>query len=466
MVLDGKWKLENATDNALTLDETSGEIFTDGTYYNYMVDQVEAAAANFFQNTTFPYTYTPTFITSPSFPGDPNLQSSAAGVTDVEAVTGDASAQAATSSSTDATASGTATTTTTTTTEGTTTTTTTTSTPTGTTQVQSTVYNTVFDYVSALNASDYWLTYNQRRGTARIQSLGAFVRNLKPAKKGVCAFDAVDRSSVENQTFGIDDESTLHFSKTAAELIAQHIDAYSGAQQWDKKYVTEWGDDVAKEDALGTTVTTRVNMLNPLYFLSGGYDGFGTAGVAPHWRINSGLFQTDTSFCTEANLALALSHYDGVSDVAFTPVWGQGHMLAEQSGEAASNIASLIGGIQKDTDAAVAAMERQNLAVQSSSEVVNRAGEAFAKIDDRVNELYGHIETAIKSINHATASSQHVTESVQKIQELANGVTDKSQNVSAATEEQASVMHQITGAANELANMAIKLQEDIGHFKV
>lgn len=334
--------LRDSDDNALTLDETSGEIFTDGTYYNYMVDQVEAAAANFFQNTTFPYTYTPTFITSPSFPGDPNLQSSAAGVTDVEAVTGDASAQAATSSSTDATASGTATTTTTTTTEGTTTTTTTTSTPTGTTQVQSTVYNTVFDYVSALNASDYWLTYNQRRGTARIQSLGAFVRNLKPAKKGVCAFDAVDRSSVENQTFGIDDESTLHFSKTAAELIAQHIDAYSGAQQWDKKYVTEWGDDVAKEDALGTTVTTRVNMLNPLYFLSGGYDGFGTAGVAPHWRINSGLFQTDTSLCTEANLALALSHYDGVSDVAFTPVWGQGHMLAEQSGDAEGNLVAWV----------------------------------------------------------------------------------------------------------------------------
>ena len=97
---------------------------------------------------------------------------------------------------------------------------------------------------------------------------------------------------------------------------------------------------------------------------------------------------------------------------------------------------------------------------------MNRAGEAFAKIDDRVNELYGHIETAIKSINHATASSQHVTESVQKIQELANGVTDKSQNVSAATEEQASVMHQITEAAGALANMAIKLQEDIAKFKV
>ena len=156
----------------------------------------------------------------------------------------------------------------------------------------------------------------------------------------------------------------------------------------------------------------------------------------------------------------------GEAGRGFSVVAEEVRKLAEQSGEAASNIASLIGGIQKDTDAAVAAMERQNLAVQSSSEVVNRAGEAFAKIDGRVNELYGHIETAIKSINHATASSQHVTESVQKIQELANGVTDKSQNVSAATEEQASVMHQITDAAKELADMAIALQEDVAKFKV
>ena len=55
---------------------------------------------------------------------------------------------------------------------------------------------------------------------------------------------------------------------------------------------------------------------------------------------------------------------------------------------------------------------------------------------------------------------------MQKIQELANGVTDRSQNVSAATEEQASVMHQITDAAKELADMAIALQEDVAKFKV
>ena len=96
-------------------------------------------------------------------------------------------------------------------------------------------------------------------------------------------------------------------------------------------------------DSLDTDMVTRMNMFNPLYFLSGHYEGFGTATVAPHWRINSGLFQTDTSLCTEANLALALQHYEGVSGVAFTPVWGQGHVLAEVSGAADANLIRWVG---------------------------------------------------------------------------------------------------------------------------
>ncbi len=156
----------------------------------------------------------------------------------------------------------------------------------------------------------------------------------------------------------------------------------------------------------------------------------------------------------------------GEAGRGFSVVAEEVRKLAEQSGEAASNISSLIGGIQKDTDAAVSAMERQNASVQSSSEVVNRAGEAFAKIDGLVNELYGHIQTSIESINHATASSQHVMESVQKVRSVATEVTDQAQTVSASTEEQSSVMHQITDASLSLANMAQKLQEEIAKFKV
>ena len=91
-----------------------------------------------------------------------------------------------------------------------------------------------------------------------------------------------------------------------------------------------------------TTMETRMGMFNPLYFLSEAYEGAGTSVVAKHWRVNAGLFQTDTSLCTEANLALALAAHEEVADVKFTPVWGQGHVMAEVSGGAEENLVAWI----------------------------------------------------------------------------------------------------------------------------
>ncbi len=301
-------------DNALTLEETTGEVYADGTYYLYLMGLIEKSADDFFANTAFPYTFTPQYMSNANFPGDPNLQSVGAGSTDVEAVTGDASAQAAGGTGE------------------------------GATQVQSTVYETQTDYVNALNGDEWWLTYNERRGSVRVTTMGDFVRHFKAAAKGVCAFDAVNRSTVENQLFGVEDASTLHFSAMDAKQLVAGRESYAGGSGWQDVYVQDWTGDLTEVDALKTSMETRVNMFDPLYFLCGSYEGFGTASVAPHWRINSGLFQTDTSLCTEANLALALKHYEGVADVAFTPVWGQGHVLAEVSGTAEENLINWIVG--------------------------------------------------------------------------------------------------------------------------
>jgi hypothetical protein len=117
-----------------------------------------------------------------------------------------------------------------------------------------------------------------------------------------------------------------------------HREAYAAGDGWDDKYVQEWTGDLTEVDSLQTDMQTRMDMFNPLYFVSGHYDGFGTAAVAPYWRVNTGLFQTDTALCTEANLVLALRQYEGVKDVRFYPVWGQGHVLAEVTGSAENNL--------------------------------------------------------------------------------------------------------------------------------
>ena len=78
---------------------------------------------------------------------------------------------------------------------------------------------------------------------------------------------------------------------------------------------------MAKKDSLGTSVQTRVDMYNPMYYLCKTYDGYGKSDVAPFFRIRTGITQGDTALCTEASLALALKNKG--SDVDFATVWAQ-----------------------------------------------------------------------------------------------------------------------------------------------
>ena len=64
--------------------------------------------------------------------------------------------------------------------------------------------------------------------------------------------------------------------------------------------------------------------------------------IAPHWRINSGLFQADSTLVSEMNLVCALQACDAVADVAFEEVWEAGFGLAERSGDPEDNLVAWI----------------------------------------------------------------------------------------------------------------------------
>lgn len=197
-------------------------------------------------------------------------------------------------------------------------------------------YETAQDYVNALNAQTQWVTYDSATNTATITSVADFVCALKPASKDVGAFDALDRSQGENTLFGYGDGAGAHFDAVMTELLADN-----------PSYGEAYAEDMARTDALGASVTERVNMYNPLYYLSAYYDGYQTSTVASHWRIRTGINQGDTALTTEVNLALALQNY-GV-DVDFETVWGQAHVEAERTGSSTENfIAWVIACCQED----------------------------------------------------------------------------------------------------------------------
>ena len=184
-------------------------------------------------------------------------------------------------------------------------------------------YETAQAYIDALNANGEWVTYDSQNNTASITSLADFVKACKNASKNVGAFDDLQSTQGENILFGYGDGAGAHFDAVMAELLK------------DTEYGESYSADMEKTDEFGNTVDYRLNMYNPMYYLSDYYEGYQTSDVAQFWRVRTGINQGDTALNTEVNLALALENYG--ADVDFETVWGQGHVEAERTGSSAEN---------------------------------------------------------------------------------------------------------------------------------
>jgi len=200
----------------------------------------------------------------------------------------------------------------------------------------STTYKTVQEYIAHLNSDTTWVSYDATTKTAKVTSLGGFVTSQKSASKDVGAFDGVNRNATENVVLGLG-ATGLHFAPVSKDVIAANAAAYAKLSGWQSSYgAVAYTGDFAKTDSVGKDIAYRANMYNPMYYLSDYYAGNGSSTVAPAWRIRTGIMQGDTANTVEINLALALRNH-GINNIDFATVWGQGHTMAERTGDATTN---------------------------------------------------------------------------------------------------------------------------------
>ena len=181
------------------------------------------------------------------------------------------------------------------------------------------------DYIDALNEPYTWVKYDASTNKVTITSMADFVKAMKVASKGIAAFDELDAGQGENTLFGYGDGQGAHFDSILAGLLT--------GTDYEESFTT----DLAKKDSAGNTVQTRVDMYNPMYYLSDYYDGYHTSKVDRYWRIRTGIDQGDTALSTEVDLALAAENYSSDTQVDFATVWGLGHTTAERTGDSTSN---------------------------------------------------------------------------------------------------------------------------------
>ncbi|HMM23090.1 MAG TPA: methyl-accepting chemotaxis protein [Selenomonadales bacterium] len=140
--------------------------------------------------------------------------------------------------------------------------------------------------------------------------------------------------------------------------------------------------------------------------------------------------------------------------------------LAEQSEEAAKQIAGLIYEIQGDTDRAVTAMNDGTREVKVGAEVVQSAGQSFGQIAKLIDDVSFQVKEISAAIQQVAANSQHIVSTIQSIEEISKNTAGQTHAVSAATEEQTASMQEIAASSQELAKMAEELQQAIRKFRV
>lgn len=140
--------------------------------------------------------------------------------------------------------------------------------------------------------------------------------------------------------------------------------------------------------------------------------------------------------------------------------------LAEQSQEAAKQIAKLISDIQGKTGEAVTAMVNGTQEVRRGTEVVDQAGRAFKDINGHVQEVAGIAQGTADGLIRLTAESQQILEGILDVKRTSQEISGQTQTISAASEEQSASVEEIAHSSQHLANLADQLQIIVAKFNL
>ncbi len=309
--------LEDEDGNALTLTDDGTGIYTSGSYYDYILWRIEYSLNDFIDSyTDEDGTFSYSGSSSSSGGGDMGGSSSGPDSGDSSGPGGDMGGGSAGGP--------------------------------GNNSVSLMSYSSVEDYLLSIDegygTDSAWITYDSDNDWYSVSSIEDFVLyGSKSASKDVGAFDDLNRSQAENYVFGSGSNAAAHFDSVMAQLMAANYAEYAAADSSvSESDITAYAEEYADEyegftsDALlGFSSQYRQNMYNPMYYVCQDYDGFGTSTIAPHWRISTGITQSDTSVTVETNLYLALTEdisNGTVKDVDFAMHWAQGHTEAERAG--------------------------------------------------------------------------------------------------------------------------------------
>lgn len=149
----------------------------------------------------------------------------------------------------------------------------------------------------------------------------------------------------------------------------------------------------------------------------------------------------------------------------FAVVASEVRKLADETGQSADQIVSLIGEIQKEIAGAVVASKGGTSAVNQGIRMVSAAGQSFEEIETAVEGVSDYIGDLTKTLLQVHNGMQSLVEVIDSITRISESTSANSQSVAFAVEEQYASMEEVSAATITLSKMAEDLQNAVSIFK-